>query len=113
MPSKRSWVVLFILGLALLLVGSIHSTTVSAQRLSLSSARAVNPDGSSIPPLEKVSLQLIWKHQFEFAGFYAAIEKAFTETGAWKSNYENMSTVWMSLMRCCPAGPPTASPMVA
>ena len=77
LPSKRSWVILFILSLSLLLVGSVCSTTVSAQRLSLSSARAVNPDGSSIPPLEKVSLQLIWKHQFEFAGFYAAIEKGF------------------------------------
>lgn len=28
-------------------------------------------------PVEKVSLQLVWKHQFEFAGFYAAIEKGF------------------------------------
>ena len=27
--------------------------------------------------LEKVILQLPWKHQFEFAGFYAAIEKGF------------------------------------
>ncbi len=27
--------------------------------------------------LEKVSLQLQWKHQFEYAGFYAAIEKDF------------------------------------
>jgi polar amino acid transport system substrate-binding protein len=27
--------------------------------------------------LEKVSLQLEWKHQFEFAGFYAAIEKGY------------------------------------
>lgn len=27
--------------------------------------------------LEKVSLQLIWKHQFQFAGFYAALEKGF------------------------------------
>ncbi|MBU1990119.1 diguanylate cyclase [bacterium] len=27
--------------------------------------------------LEKVSLQLQWKHQFEYAGFYAAIEKGF------------------------------------
>ena len=29
--------------------------------------------------LEKVSLQLEWKHQFEFAGFYAAIEKGYYE----------------------------------
>ena len=27
--------------------------------------------------LEKVSLQLLWKHQFEFAGFYIAKEKGF------------------------------------
>ncbi|NOQ14079.1 MAG: transporter substrate-binding domain-containing protein [Methyloprofundus sp.] len=28
-------------------------------------------------PLTKVSLQLMWKHQFEFAGFYAAIEQGY------------------------------------
>ncbi|NOR79893.1 MAG: transporter substrate-binding domain-containing protein [Methyloprofundus sp.] len=28
-------------------------------------------------PLNKVSLQLMWKHQFEFAGFYAAIEQGY------------------------------------
>ena len=28
-------------------------------------------------PLDKVTLQLQWKHQFEFAGFYAAKEKGF------------------------------------
>jgi polar amino acid transport system substrate-binding protein len=27
--------------------------------------------------LQKVKLQLQWKHQFEFAGFYAAKEKGF------------------------------------
>lgn len=27
--------------------------------------------------LENVSLQLQWKHQFEFAGFYAAVEKGY------------------------------------
>ena len=27
--------------------------------------------------LQKVTLQLQWKHQFEFAGFYAAVEKGF------------------------------------
>lgn len=29
------------------------------------------------PPLEKVSVQFEWKHQFEFAGFYAALEKGY------------------------------------
>lgn len=28
-------------------------------------------------PLTKVSLQLMWKHQFEFAGFYAAIQQGY------------------------------------
>lgn len=28
-------------------------------------------------PLQKVSLQLKWKHQFQFAGYYAAIEKGY------------------------------------
>ena len=27
--------------------------------------------------LEKIKLQLQWKHQFQFAGFYAAQEKGF------------------------------------
>ncbi len=28
-------------------------------------------------PLQKVSLQLRWKHQFQFAGYYAAVHKGF------------------------------------
>jgi class 3 adenylate cyclase/ABC-type nitrate/sulfonate/bicarbonate transport system substrate-binding protein len=33
--------------------------------------------GSSARALDQVSLQLKWKHQFQFAGYYAAIEKGF------------------------------------
>lgn len=33
--------------------------------------------GQTTELLEKVSLQLPWKHQFEFAGFYAALEKGY------------------------------------
>lgn len=29
------------------------------------------------PPLEKVRLQLKWQHQFQFAGYYAAVEKGY------------------------------------
>ena len=29
--------------------------------------------------LKEVTLQLEWKHQFEFAGFYAAVEKGYYE----------------------------------
>ncbi len=32
---------------------------------------------SNVIPNEKIKLQLQWKHQFEFAGFYAAKEKGF------------------------------------
>ena len=34
---------------------------------------------STTKPLEKDILRLEWKHQFEFAGFYAALEKAITK----------------------------------
>ncbi|WP_200152945.1 transporter substrate-binding domain-containing protein [Chromatium okenii] len=39
-------------------------------------ATAANTQQAS-PELTSVSLQLVWKHQFEFAGFYAAVEKGF------------------------------------
>ncbi|MGL1888906.1 MAG: ABC transporter substrate-binding protein [Reichenbachiella sp.] len=32
---------------------------------------------ASAEALEKVSIQLKWKHQFQFAGYYAAVEKGF------------------------------------
>ena len=32
---------------------------------------------SASQPLERISLQLRWHHQFQFAGYYAAIEKGF------------------------------------
>jgi ABC-type nitrate/sulfonate/bicarbonate transport system substrate-binding protein len=32
--------------------------------------------------LDKVSLQLQWKHQFDFAGYYMAKEKDFYKDGA-------------------------------
>lgn len=28
-------------------------------------------------PLDRVTLQLKWKHQFQFAGYYAALEQGF------------------------------------
>ena len=45
--------------------------------LSIAAPEQINP-----PALEKVSLQLSWKHQFQFAGFYAAVEQGyFAEQG--------------------------------
>ena len=50
--------------------------------------------GASEKPLEKVSIQLQWKHQFEFAGFYAAKEKGFyREAGLDVEFYEYTSNV--------------------
>jgi PAS domain S-box-containing protein len=37
--------------------------------------------------LEKISLQLQWKHQFEFAGFYAAKEKGFYKDAGFDINF--------------------------
>lgn len=45
--------------------------------LSMAAPEQINPQA-----LEKVSLQLSWKHQFQFAGFYAAVEQGyFAEQG--------------------------------
>ena len=38
---------------------------------------ALLPITSHAAPLEKVSIQLKWFHQFQFAGYYAAKEKGF------------------------------------
>jgi diguanylate cyclase (GGDEF)-like protein/PAS domain S-box-containing protein len=45
-----------------------NSWTVSAQ---------TQPAVSGKPPLEKVRLQLKWFHQFQFAGYYAAIQQGY------------------------------------
>ncbi|HRD48064.1 MAG: transporter substrate-binding domain-containing protein [Candidatus Competibacter sp.] len=69
--------ILFILDLVLFWAIPVRSAAANAQPLAAHSASAASPNGISAPPLEKVSLQLVWKHQFEFAGFYAAIKKGF------------------------------------
>ncbi len=38
-------------------------------------AETAAPAGSG--PLQKVSLQLKWRHQFQFAGYYAAIARGY------------------------------------
>ncbi len=38
--------------------------------------------------LREVTLQLLWKHQFEFAGFYAAKEKGFYQAAGLKVNIQ-------------------------
>ncbi|MFO1423708.1 MAG: ABC transporter substrate-binding protein [Candidatus Competibacteraceae bacterium] len=65
------------LGLIVLLLGPVDSGAADVPLAAVRSTQEANVDGASAPSLEKVSLQLVWKHQFEFAGFYAAIEKGF------------------------------------
>lgn len=74
---KRIGAVFFILSLVLFWTNPVRSAAMSASPLVTHSASTANAGVISTPPLEKVSLQLVWKHQFEFAGFYAAIEKGF------------------------------------
>lgn len=50
----------------------------------VASAQSSAPNVASVahaapPPLDKVTLQLKWKHQWQFAGFYAAVEQGFYE----------------------------------
>jgi diguanylate cyclase (GGDEF)-like protein len=47
--------------------------------LGLAAAAAPQPARAQLPTrhLEPVTLQLKWKHQFQFAGYYAAIEKGY------------------------------------
>jgi ABC-type nitrate/sulfonate/bicarbonate transport system substrate-binding protein len=47
-----------------------------AMLLCLALPRAAWADASTAP-LEKVTLQLKWKHQFQFAGYYAAVQQGF------------------------------------
>lgn len=55
---------LLMAGLAVLLVHSAESMLASEP-------------SQSTPPLDAVTLQLKWKHQFQFAGYYAAIAQGF------------------------------------
>lgn len=41
------------------------------------SLRAATGKEATGPPLEQVRLQLKWRHQFQFAGYYAAVEKGY------------------------------------
>ena len=74
---ERLRAILFGFGLILLWASPGYSATANSPAVATDSASAAHADKIPGPPLEKVSLQLIWKHQFEFAGFYAAIEKGF------------------------------------
>lgn len=47
---------------------------------------------TSSVPLEKITLQLQWKHQFEFAGFYAAKEMGFYEEAGLEVEFKEFDT---------------------
>ncbi|MEQ8350326.1 MAG: ABC transporter substrate-binding protein [Leptospiraceae bacterium] len=70
--------------LALLIPFSIQSQPVQTDRPGVNSEGEIidhvpeeNPGIAPGAVLEPVRLQLKWKHQFQFAGYYAAVEKGF------------------------------------
>ncbi len=77
MQPKRLAAIFFALGLALLWVGQVRSAPEQAPPSTALIPDAAEAGGIAVSPREKVSLQLAWKHQFEFAGFYAAVAKGF------------------------------------
>lgn len=62
---------LLLLGFWLTPLNLVNADTATSESVQDQEAEVASP------VREKVSLQLSWKHQFEFAGFYAAIEKGF------------------------------------
>ena len=64
LPGTKAGTILLLLILGLCIFLPLISITCEARP---------NPE----KPLEKVSLQLKWRHHFQFAGYYAAIEKGF------------------------------------
>jgi signal transduction histidine kinase/CheY-like chemotaxis protein len=62
---------------AILLIASLVTCIVWLGIPSLGCAQAGEIDSNRSNPLQKVSLQLKWRHQFQFAGYYAAIEKGY------------------------------------
>ena len=56
--------------------------------------------------LDKVSLQLKWKHQFQFAGYYAALEKGFYRDAGFETwKFARAGRTWMPPRRQPPAKP--------
>ncbi|MGM0601067.1 MAG: ABC transporter substrate-binding protein [Candidatus Rifleibacteriota bacterium] len=44
----------------------------------------------NVPIYDQVTLKLKWKHQFQFAGYYAAVEKGFYKNAGLKVNIEEL-----------------------
>jgi signal transduction histidine kinase len=42
------------------------------------------------PPVKEVTLQLKWKHQFQFAGYYAAVKKGFYQEAGLKVHFKEL-----------------------
>lgn len=55
--------------------------------------------GSAIAAPEKISLQLTWKHQFQFAGYYVAKEKGFYSDAGLDVEIKEYQSNWNLLNR--------------
>src|SRR5947209_5616608 len=58
------------------LFGLVMSKLASLKRLIIAAALVLVP-AHSAAALDAVSIQLKWKHQFQFAGYYQALEQGF------------------------------------
>jgi diguanylate cyclase (GGDEF)-like protein/PAS domain S-box-containing protein len=54
-----------------------HRQSTLCRAAAIAVLLAAHPSALAAAELEKVSLQLKWTHQFQFAGYYAAVEKGF------------------------------------
>ena len=73
-------------GLTMTSVFEIKVSVIIALLFAIFSAEPCFPNETSsgtARPLDTVRLQLKWKHQFQFAGYYAALEKGFTGKPDW------------------------------
>ncbi|WP_019026869.1 diguanylate cyclase [Colwellia piezophila] len=61
------------------LIMSLRETQLSTLYYSLALAFSVLLFSANVHAVEKVVLQLKWKHQFQFAGFYAAVKQGYYE----------------------------------
>ena len=50
--------------------------------------------------LEPISLQLNFTHQFQFAGYYAAIEQGYYREVGWKSNWSKAAACRLPRRPC-------------
>jgi len=76
--ASRCYTVLWSISVVILALTSLLSSFALAEEL--------EPIDSSSPPITPVTLQLKWRHQFQFAGYYAAIAQGYYQQAGFEVN---------------------------